>query len=128
MSDPIVMVSNLIIKEGKVEEYKQFTQEATEWIKANRPRTDAILEYSSADGTELSIVIVFPDADAMQTHMEGLGEFPNKTREFAQVDNIQIYGQPNKTTLETMKMIADSGVTFNIKPQAIGGYIRLKSG
>lgn len=128
MSNPIVMVSSLRIKQAKIEDYKRFTLEATEWIKANRPRTDAILEYVSEDGTEGSIVIVFPDADAMQTHMQGLGEFPSKTREFAQVDNIQIYGQPNETTLEMMKMIAESGVTFNIKPQAIGGYMRLESG
>ena len=128
MSEPIVFISNLRIKEGKVEEYKRFTRETTAWIKANRPRTVAILEYTSEDGTEASVVIVFPDAEAMEAHMLGLGELPNKAREYVEVASLQIYGKPNETTLETMKMIADSGVTFNIKPQAIGGYMRLESG
>ena len=107
MSEPIVFISNLRIEEDKLEEYKQFTRETTEWIKANRPRTDAILEYASKDGTEVSIVIVFPDAEAMQAHMQGLGELPQKTREYAEVANIQIYGMPNEATLVTMNMIAD---------------------
>jgi len=72
-------------------------------------------------------LIVFPDAEAMQAHMQGLGEFPNKTREYAQVENIQIYGQSNETNLETKNMIADSGIALNIKGQVIGGYIRFKS-
>lgn len=128
MSEPIVMISNLRILESKLEEYKKFTLEAIEWIKANRPRTVALLEYTSEDGTGGSIVIVFPDAEAMEEHMKGLGEFPNKTREFAEVFSIQIYGRPNEATLETMNMIAGSGITFDIKPQAVGGYLRLKSG
>lgn len=65
-------------------------------------------------------MIVFPNAEAMQAHMQGLGEFPIETREYAHVENIQIYGQPNETNLETMIMIADFGTTLNIKPQAIG--------
>ena len=128
MSEPIVMVSNLRIKEGKVEEYKKFTLAATEWIKENRPGTAAILENASEDGAELSIVIIFSDAEAMQAHMAGLGEFPNKSRELAAVESIQIYGEPNETTLDMMKMIGGSGITFNIKPQWIGGYTRLSSG
>ena len=128
MSEPIVMISNLRIKEGKLEEYKKFTREATEWLQANRPGTTAILEYVSEDGTDLSVVLIFSNAEAMQAHMQGLGEFPDKSRELAQVESIQIYGKPNETTLEMMKMIGGAGITFNIKPQRIGGYIRLSSG
>lgn len=126
MSEPIVFVSNLRLKEGKVEEYKQFTRETTAWLQANRPRTIAIQEYLSKDGTELSIVIIFADADAMQVHMQRLGELPTKSFEYLEPLNIQIYGKPNEATLEMMKMIGGSEVTFNIKPHAIGGYIRFK--
>ncbi len=124
MSGPIVFVTNLRIKEGKVEEYKQFTRETTEWLKANRPSTLAILEYTSEDGTELSIVIVFADAKAREVHMLGLGELPTKSFEYLDIVNLQIYGTPTETTLEMMKMIGGSGIVFNIKPQSIGGYIR----
>ncbi len=127
MSEPIVMISNLRIKEGHVGEYKQFTQEVTEWIEANRPGTAAILEYLSEDETELSIVIVFSGAEAMQAHIQGLGEFPDKSREYAEVESIQIYGKPNEATLKTMRMIADAGLAIKITPQWIGGFTRLSS-
>lgn len=125
MSEPIVFVSKLRLKEGKLEEYKQFTRETTKWLEANRPRTVAILEYFSEDGTELSIVIIFADADAMQVHMQGLGELPTKSFEYLEPVSLEIYGKPNEATLEMMKMIGGSAVAFNINPHSIGGYARL---
>lgn len=127
MSEPIVVISNLRLKEGRFEEYKQFTRETTKWLETNRPRTLAILEYFSENSAELSIVIIFADADAMQVHMQGLGELPTKSFEYLEPVSLRIYGMPNEATLQMMKNIAVSEAAFNIRPQAIGGYIRLKA-
>jgi hypothetical protein len=125
MANPIVMITTLKIKIGRLDDYRKFTREATEYIEANRPGTVAILENASEDGTEISIALVFSDAEAMQAHMAGIGEFPNRSRELAEVDKIQIHGQPNEATLEMMNMIGGSGIVLDIKPQWIGGYIHL---
>lgn len=125
MANPIVMITTLKIKTGRLDDYRKFTQEATEYIKANRPGTVAILENASEDGSEISIVLVFSDAEAMEAHMAGIGEFPDRSRELAEVDNIHIHGQPNEATIEMMNMIGGSGIVLDIKPQWIGGYINL---
>src|SRR3972149_6975450 len=128
MAEPIIFISNQRIKEGKIDGYKQYDQEAAELTEATKPGTVAHLAYANEDGTAVSIVHVFPDAESMELHMQGVGELAKKAFEFMEIVSFEIYGRPSDTVLETMKKIAGSGVTLSIKPQPIGGYIRFKSG
>jgi quinol monooxygenase YgiN len=128
MSEPIVFISNQRIKEGKLDEYTQAYRQVAELTEANKPGTVAHLAYVNEDGTEMSIVHVFPDAESMELHMQGVDELAKKAFQFMEIVSFEIYGKPSDTVLETMKKIVGSGVTLNIKPQPIGGYIRLNSG
>lgn len=74
MSKPIVFISHFKIKEGKFDDLKQLHHKVTEQIKANKPGTIAFLQYLNEDRTELSIIHVFPDADAFDRHVEGVDE------------------------------------------------------
>jgi hypothetical protein len=128
MSEPIVFISNQRIKEGKLDEYTQYYRQVAEFTEANKPGTVAHLAYANEDGTAVSVVHIFPDAKSMELHMQGVGEIAEKASEFMEVVSFQIYGKPSDTVLEAMKKIVGSGVTLNIKPQPVGGYIRFKSG
>ena len=128
MSEPIVFISNQRIKEGKLDEYTQAYRQVAELTEANKPGTVAHLAYVNEDGTEMSIVHVFPDAESMELHMQGVDELAKKAFEFMEIASLEIYGKPSDTVLEAMKKIVGSGVTLNIKPQPVGGYIRFKSG
>ncbi len=128
MSEPIVFISNQRIKEGKLDGYKQYYRQVAELTEANKPGTVAHLAYANEDGTAVSIVHIFPDAESMELHMLGVDELAKKAFEFMEIVSFEVYGRPSDTVLETMKKIAGSGVTLNIKPQPIGGYIRFKSG
>ena len=128
MSEPIVFVSNQRIKEGKLEGYKQHYLQVAEFTKANKPGTVAHLAYVSEDGTEASVVHLFPDAESMERHMQGIGEVAKASLEFMEVVSFEIYGRPSDAVLETMTRAGGSGVTLKIRPQPIGGYIRFGSG
>jgi len=128
MSESIVFISNQRIKEGKAEGYKQYYRETVELVKANKPGTVAHLAFFSEDDTEATIIHVFPNAAAMELHMQGVGELAKKAYEFIEIVSFEIYGMPGDTVLEAMKKIAGSGVVMKIRPQAIGGYIRFKPG
>ena len=128
MSEPIVFISNQRIKEGKLDGYKQYYRQVAELTEANKPGTVAHLAYANEDGTAVSIVHIFPDAESMELHMLGVDELAKKAFEFMEIVSFEVYGRPSDTVLEAMKKIAGSGVTLDIKPQPIGGYIRFKSG
>jgi hypothetical protein len=126
MSEPIIFISNQRVKEGKLEEYKLYYRQVAEQAKANKPGTVAHLAYLNEEGSELSIIHIFPDAEAMELHMKGVDELAKKAYEYVEILGFEIYGKSAETVLERMMQIVGSQIALNIKPQLIGGYIRFK--
>ena len=128
MSEPIIFISNQRVKEGKLEGYKQYYRQVAEQAKANKPGTVAHIAYHNEEGSEMSIIHIFPNAEAMELHMKGVDKLAKKAYEYVEILSLEIYGKPADTVLERMVQIVGSGITLNIRPQLIGGYIRFKAG
>jgi hypothetical protein len=128
MAEPIVFISNQRVKEGKLEGYKQYYRQVAEQARQNKPGTVAHIAYHNEEGTELSIIHIFPDAEAMELHMKGVDELAKQAYEYVEILSFEIYGQPTEAILERMTQIVGSGIAVNIRPQLIGGYIRFKPG
>ena len=126
MSNPIIFVSNQRIKAGKLEEYKKNYLQVAAMTEATKPGTAAHLAYLNEDGTKASIVHIFPDAESMELHMKGVDDLAKKAYQFMEIESFEIYGRPSDNILAGMMQIAGSGVTLEMKPQSVGGYIRLK--
>jgi quinol monooxygenase YgiN len=127
MPEPIIFIAHQKIKQGKTEEYKEYYKEVADWTEANKPQTSAHIAYVSEDGTEASVVHIFPDVEAMEKHMQNLGELGMKAFMLMEIVGFDVYGTPSKMVLDSMlKMIPGAKVTM--RPQPAGGYIRLKSG
>ena len=100
-----------------------------EHINAEKPGTVAFLQYLNEEGTELSIVHVFPDADAFDRHGEGVAERAKAAFEFIEPISRELYGMPNEKALAMMTAIRPPGapeIEFHHKPKHMGGYIRFK--
>lgn len=128
MSAPIVFITHHMIKEDKFEALQEYNLEAFQHVEDQKPATLALLGYAREDGSEVSFVHVFPDAEAMDLHFQGADERSNKASEFIQPMRMEIYGVPNEGVLDQMKQIAESGVSVNINPVILGGFLRLNEG
>jgi hypothetical protein len=128
MSEPIIFISHQRVKEGKLEGNKQYYRQVAEQAKANKPGTIAHLAYLNEEGSEQSIIHIFPDAESMELHMIGVDELAKKAYEYVEILSFEIYGKPADTVLERMMQIVGTSIAVNIKPQRIGGYIRFKAG
>jgi hypothetical protein len=128
MSEPIVFISNQRVKEGKLEGYKHYYRQVAEQAQADKPGTIAHLAYFNEKDSELSIIHIFPDAEAMELHMKGVDELAKKAYEYVEILSFEIYGKPADTVLERMMQIVGAGIGPSIKPQRIGGYIRFQLG
>lgn len=126
MSEPIVFVSTHKVKEGKLDALRESYREGAAFIEANKPDTVAFLAYLSEDGSEVSTVHVFPDAEAMERHMEGVGERAQRAAEFLEFELFEVYGRPSDKVLKMMEQT--EGVTLRIRPEHASGYLRLGSG
>ena len=128
MSAPIVFISHFKIKEGKLDDFKQHAQMVREHIKANKPGTVAFLQYLNEEETELSIVHVFPNAEAYDRHLEGMAERAKGAFEFIEPIRRELYGMPNEQALAMSRPQAGSTMAFDHKSHLMGGYIRFKPG
>jgi hypothetical protein len=98
-----------------------------ELVEASKPGTVAHLGYVSDDGSRATIVHVFPDAQAMETHMLGVDESARRALELAEIVSFEIYGRPSDKTLDMMQRAGGGGIAVSTRPQPIGGYIRFKA-
>jgi hypothetical protein len=124
MPEPIVFVSRNRIKEGKARDFKAHYRKSISPILADKPGTVAQLAYENEESTEVTVVRVFPNADALDLQLRGADDRSKKTYEFIEPVGIEIFGRPNAATLTIMKKIAGSGVPVRICPHYMGGFIR----
>jgi len=124
MSDPIVFISHSRVKEGKLEEFRELSEEVFSVMEAEKPGTVLHYGYVNEAATELHFVHVFPDADAMDAHMVGAAERVGKADEFIETFEFEIYGAPNEETLSMLRQAP--GVDLGVNPVGFGGYIRLR--
>ena len=127
MTDPIVFISRNRIKEGKTDEFRKHYRDSVPPIMADKPGTLVQLAYENEEATEVTIVRLFPSADALNLQIQGADERSKKTYDFIEPISIEIFGTPNPATLEKMKKIAGSGIVVSISPHYMDGFIRLKA-
>jgi hypothetical protein len=124
MSQPIVFMSRNKIKPGKADEFSKYYQDSIPPILAGKAGTLVQLAYVNEGTAEVTIVRLFPDADALDLQIKGADERSKKTYDLIEPIRIEIFGTPNPATLEKMEKIAGSDVTLIISPNYIGGFIR----
>lgn len=123
MPDPIVFVSHSRVKEGKLEAFLEAAKEMFPMLEASKPGTVLHLGYANRDGSELSFVHVFPDADAMDAHFVGAEERVGVAMDYIETYRYEVYGSPSEQALEMLGQMPD--VDLVTYPDGFGGYVRL---
>ena len=127
MPEPVVIISHFKVRGGKLEGFEELSRAVQLALEAEKPRTLAYLFYLNEDRSALTIVHVFPDADAMDVHAEGAGERAAAAYEFMEPAGWEIYGRPSAGVLEAMREAAAmSNVELVFQPQSMGGFLRFK--
>lgn len=124
MAGPIVFISHQRVKPGRFEEFAAFFAEGAESINAEKPGTLVFLGFTDVDRGETRIVHVFPDADAMDRHMQGADERSAMAYEFLEPLEIDVYGWPSPGVVAEIEGLAGHGVRVRLMPELVGGYLR----
>ena len=127
MTNPLIFITTYPVKPGELDEFKLFIGRLLDALEANEPRALAINAYLAADGTEASIVLIVPDADAIKRYWRVVHQHSGQTLG-SLVENptsVQIYGAMDDLMLERTRHSAGSGVTVSAMPGSIGGFTRL---
>jgi hypothetical protein len=126
MSEPIVFISHHRIKPGKKEELTSLTREVWSSMEVEKPRTLMNLAYVNEEGTEVTFMHAFADADAMALHWEGADQRAERAYQYVEPIGFEIYGPAADQLVEGMRAEASaSGATVTLSPGFVGGFLRL---
>lgn len=131
MSDPLIYVSTWKIKEGKLDELKEFSRELLGHIEAREPRLIAMNVFINDAGTEMTSIQVHPDNASMESHLgvvnQILGEDMNEWVErggLIEPVRAEIFGTPGPALLESDRPRIEAGVPYFVKSTNIAGFTR----
>lgn len=127
MVTPFIFIGTYAIKEGKLEDFKQYLRPFIDLLEVNEPRLLAFNVYINQDGTEATFVQVHPDAASMDFHMQVAREHIERASgEFLGAStSIQVYGKPSDTVLEMTRQLAGAGVPLSVMADHLGGFTHL---
>jgi quinol monooxygenase YgiN len=94
MFDKIIMISRNRIKQGKAEEFAKHYLDSISPVEANKPGTLFQAAYTNKQGTELVILRVFKDGQAMDAHLEGADQRSPSAYQYIEPTAVEIYGSP----------------------------------
>jgi hypothetical protein len=124
--EPFIFIATNRLKPGKLDDERARVPGLVDFIAANEPRLIAFNEYVNAEGTEVAVVQVHPDAESMAFHMEVVAE--RAATAYAEtVDattGIQVFGTPSTAIVDMLRRQAGAGVPLSVKPHHLGGFTR----
>ena len=74
MTDPIIFISRNRVKEGLFDDFRKHYQNSVPLTEADKPGTFAQLAYVNEDAAEVTIVRIFPNAEALDLQLQGADE------------------------------------------------------
>jgi len=123
--EPLILISTYTLKEGKLEDFKHFSEEMAKFIEANEPRLIHFEQYINEDGTEVARVQIHPDADSMAFHMQLIRENMGQAFEFLDAaKSYQVYGEPSGAIVEQLNQASGPEVPVIVKSK-FAGFNRL---
>lgn len=128
MSRPLLFISRNRVKEGKLEDLRQFYNQSIGQLEKAKPGTVMHLAYASDDGRTMSFIHAFPDGEAMIAHMSGADERASRAYEFIETARFELYGPVPDEVLDMFQSLAGDNITLVVEPDALGGYMHLTGG
>lgn len=127
MPAPLIFINTYAVQEGKLMGLRRFLEELFEILEATEPRALAVNAYLNEDGTEVTIVQIHPDADAVKDYWRVVHQHTG--REIGQFleapTSTEVFGDPGGLVLERTRHSAGAGVLVSVKPEHLGGFTRL---
>jgi biotin carboxylase len=126
MPGPFIFIATNRLKPEKLADERRRVPDLVDFIQANEPQLIAFNEYADAEGTEVAVVQIHPNADSMVFHMELIAE--RAASAYAETieatTSIQVFGAPTDVFTEMLRQQAGAGVPSRVKPNHLGGFSR----
>lgn len=125
MAEPIVFISRFRLRPGAADAFATAFADGVELIAASKAGTAMFVAYLDADESEVRVVHIFPDAEAMSVHFEGSDERANSIADLVEPAGYEVFGPAPTSAVDQLRREASaSGVEVRVSPRSVGGFLR----
>ncbi|MGD8998645.1 MAG: hypothetical protein PVH80_11105 [Anaerolineae bacterium] len=107
MSEHLVFVGTYAIQEGTYDAFDAANKEMADFVEANEPRLISWHTYVNEEGTEATTIMVHPDSESLEYHLQVAGSRIRKGVQMVQTKRIELYGEVSDRLLEQLRRISD---------------------
>jgi hypothetical protein len=125
MAEPIVFISRFRLRAGGADEFASAFRQVVGLIEETKPRTAGFSTYVDDAQLQLSIVHVFPDAEAMSSHFVGSDQRTGSMADLAEPAGFEVFGPAPTSAVDQLRRDASqAGVELSVFPRSLGGFLR----
>jgi hypothetical protein len=125
VAEPIVFISRFRLRAGGADVLASAFRQVVGLIEETKPRTAGFSAYVDDAQLQLSVVHVFPDAEAMSSHFVGSDQRTGSIAELAEPAGFEVFGPPPTSAVDQLRREAsEAGVKLSVFPQSLGGFLR----
>jgi hypothetical protein len=103
MPNPILVVDNSEIREGKFEEVKVAFEDLVAFVEANEAEPLAYNIFFDEAGTQVTVVQIHPNPESLERHLVIASPMFRRFGDLLSLGRVDIYGRPSKAALEQMR-------------------------
>jgi quinol monooxygenase YgiN len=125
MTGTFAYVGNWTVKEGKVEEVRNYLAAQAEVVETNEPRLISFNFYLDEDTRRVSCVQVHPDAASMAAHVELITKHLNEAMDW--IDTIELeqyFGEKSSKLAELLEPWSGPHIPERYLPEHVAGFTR----
>ncbi|MGH9194382.1 MAG: hypothetical protein ACRD1T_01415 [Acidimicrobiia bacterium] len=118
MSEQVVYVDRFQLREGRLDDFKRYATEVAAFVEENEPGVISFNYYVEEGGSSGTAIFVFPDADALDLHLDLVSSRFQEGYELLSAADIELLGQPSDRAIE-------AGNSFNARVKTkLAGFSR----
>lgn len=119
MSQQVVYLDRFRIREGKLEDFKRYANEYSEFVDENEPGVISFNFYVGEDGLDGTAVFVFSDAHALDAHLDLASSRFQEGYELLSATNIELLGTPSERAAGMA-----ASLDASVKTRELAGFSR----
>jgi len=125
MAESIVFISRFRLRAGAADVVASAFHRVVKLIEETKPRTAGFSAYVDDARLQLSVVHVFPDAEAMSSHFLGSDQRTGSIADLAEPAGFEVFGPAPTSAVDQLRREAsEAGVELSVFPRSLGGFLR----
>lgn len=119
MSDTIMVINTMRIRDGELEEFRESVRKAVEFAEEHAPQL-LVQVYIDEHAMLAQSFQIYPDSAAILRHWQLSDPYIQDVSQHMTPVRLDVYGQPSDEVLDGLRPFQEAGTEVTVTPRLVG--------